>query len=493
ATLVQGAASQRYGAGANAGVLLLTSRIGEGAGMSGALRMGSFGERGVDIQGNASRGGQRLAVSLSAGKAKNDFSFRNPDVLGSLPETRRNADAASLHAAIRAASGPAYGSLRFDRTERGVPGRAGTSVFAESRAEDRSWILAGGLEMAGVRGSASFGRHDLGYRGTSFDSPSEQSVRELRVAGDVDLPAIPVTAGGRLSREDVRGDGITGRPGRTVVGGRLAAALRAGRFRLDPAVSADLAGDRVIPSLELSATWVPGSGTRVWGRVGQGFRLPTFGDLYFASQYQLRANPELEPERISFDSELGVGVRAMTGAVDFEGSATGWARRTEDPIVWLASSVALWSPRNLGELWATGLDLQLQMVSRARTRLGWRAQIAGTLRRSRVGYGSNRNALPYEPGATGRLSLEGWSGATGARADLRFTGSRTTSLAATRTLGGFATVDVSARHHLEAGSLRVGLFARIENVFDRRYQLIELFPEPGRHFTLRLEARRTAP
>jgi outer membrane cobalamin receptor len=40
------------------------------------------------------------------------------------------------------------------------------------------------------------------------------------------------------------------------------------------------------------------------------------------------------------------------------------------------------------------------------------------------------------------------------------------------------------------GSLRIGLFARIENILDRRYELIELFPEPGRNFTLRLEARR---
>ncbi len=493
ATLVQGAASQRYGSGASAGVLLLTSRMGEGTGMGGGLRMGSFGEMGFDLQGNASRGSQRLALSFSAGKATNNFSFRNPRVSDALPETRRNADAASVHGAIRAGAGPVYGSLRVDRTERGVPGRAGTSLFSESRAKDRSWTLAAGFAKGSARGSASLGRRDLGYRGTSFDSLSEQSVRELRVAGDLDLPAVPVTAGGRLSREDVRGDGITGSPSRTVVGGRFAAALRAGRFRLDPAVSADFAGGRVLMSPELSATWVSGPGTRVWGRVGQGFRLPSFGDLYFASQHQLRANPDLEAERITFDSELGVAARASHGAVEFKSSATGWARRTENPIVWLASSVALWSPRNLGELRATGLDLQLELASRERTRLGWRVQITGTLQRSRVGYGSNRNALPYEPGAIGRFSLEGWSGTTGVRGDLRFTGSRTTSLAATRSLAGFATMDLSVRHQLDAGSVRVGLFARIENVLDRRYQLIELFPEPGRHFSLRFEAGRATP
>ena len=98
--------------------------------------------------------------------------------------------------------------------------------------------------------------------------------------------------------------------------------------------------------------------------------------------------------------------------------------------------------------------------------------------------------MPYEPQSTARLSLDGWSGALGGRIDLRHTGSRTTGLAGTRSLAGFRTVDLSARHHFRSGSLRFGLFLKVENVLDQRYQLTELFPEPGRRFTARLEARR---
>ena len=54
-------------------------------------------------------------------------------------------------------------------------------------------------------------------------------------------------------------------------------------------------------------------------------------------------------------------------------------------------------------------------------------------------------------------------------------------------------LEAFARHHVAAGALRIGLFARIENIMDERYELIELFPEPGRHFTLRIEAGRAAP
>jgi len=489
-TLVLGAASQKYGSGAGAGVLLLTSRTGHGSGVSGGVRMESFGGMGLDLQAETSGQEGRVALSLSAARAENDFSFRNPVAPGGATEVRTNADVASVHGALTAASGPVFASLRFDRAERGVPGRAGTRAFADSRAEDRSWIAATGLELPGVRGSASYGWHRLGYRASAGDAESAQDVREFRVAGDTDIPSSPLTLGARVTREEVQGDAIAGFPARTTVGGRLAAGLTAGRFSVDPALSVDVAGDRVVASPEVTATWLANQATRVWGRVGQGFRLPTFGDLYFASQYQLRANPDLEAERIVFDSELGVSVRTTSGAVELGASASAWARRTEDPIVWLASSAALWSPRNLGDLRASGLDLQVELVSRGPAELGWRAQLAGTLQRSRVGFGSNRNPLPYEPGTTGRASIEAWRGATGLRLDIRYTGARSTSLAATRTLDGFTTVDISGRHQLDAGSLRVGLFARIENLLDQRYQLIELFPEPGRHFTLRFEARR---
>lgn len=488
-TLVHGAASQRYGSGAGAGVLLLTSRMGHGSGLSGGLRMGSFGGLALDMNADAMKGESRLGISLSAARAENDFSFRDALIPGGSTQRRANADAASLHAALHATSGPVFGSLRFDRAERGVPGRAGTSVFEAARAEDRSWIMAAGIDGRVFRGSASYGSHLLGYRASVEDVVSAQQVGELRIAGDWNLPTAPLTLGGRLTREAVKGDAIVGAPARTTVGGRMAAFLISGPFRADPAVSLDIVGDRVVASPDLAVSWVPDSQARVWGRVGQGFRLPTFGDLYFASQYQLRPNPDLEPERITFDTELGIEVREGTGPIVFESSASAWARRTERPIVWLASSVALWSPANLGELWASGIDLQVE-VAAPMASVGWRAQFAGTLQSSRVGFGSNRNPLPYEPGATGRLSVEAWRSATGVRLDVRYTGARSTSLAGTRDLDAFTTMDLSARHHFDAGSLRIGLFARVDNILDRRYQLVELFPEPGRHFTFRLEAGR---
>ena len=308
ATLVQGASSQRYGSGAGAGVLLLTTRTGHGTGVSGGIRVGSFGGVGVDVQADGSKGDQRLGVSLSAARAENDFPFRNPVAAEAVTELRRNADAESLHGALHGASGPVFGSLRFDDTERGVPGRAGTRLFDEARAEDLSWTAAGGISLPAFQGSASYGWHRLGYRAAAPDPYSRQEVREFRMAGDWEVPATPLTLGARVTRELIEGMRSQGSPGRTILGGRLAAALAAGRFRIDPAFSVDAADGGAVASPEVGITWTPDAKAQVWVRAGQGFRLPTFGDLYFASQFQLRPNPNLEAERISLDSELGVRV-----------------------------------------------------------------------------------------------------------------------------------------------------------------------------------------
>ncbi len=489
-TLVFGAGSASYGSGAAAGALLLSSRVGKGRGVGGAVRMGSFGDAGLDVQADAAAGERRLGVSFAAERVRNDFSFRNPAVSGETTEVRTNADAASVHGALEGAAGPLHASLRFDAAERGVPGRAGTSLFESARAADQSWIAAAGLTTHSVRASGSYGWRSVGYRASAADPASTQYVQDFRLAADGDLPAVPVVIGARLARETVQGDRIDGAPGRTVVGVRTAASLSAGSFRMDPQLSLDFSDDLVAASPELSATWLASTRTRVWGRLGQGFRLPTFGDLYFASQYRLRPNPDLAPERTTFDLEAGARTGAALGAVDLEATATAWARRTESPIVWLPSSVAVWSPTNLGELRATGIDFLIQVAAPGVAPVGWRAQVAGAIQRSRVGFGSNRNPLPYEPQSTARLSLEGWSGALGGRIDLRHTGSRTTGLAGTRSLAGFRTVDLSARHHFRSRNLRFGLFLKVENVLDRRFQLTELFPEPGRRLTARLEARR---
>ena len=119
----------------------------------------------------------------------------------------------------------------------------------------------------------------------------------------------------------------------------------------------------------------------------------------------------------------------------------------------------------------------------------WRISAAAAFDRSRLGFGDNQNPMPYRPGTTGSVGLERWSRGLSARTSVRWTGSRTTSIAGTRTLPGFLLFDVALAHALPFGSVPLEIEGRIDNLFDRRYELVELYPEPGRRFSLTLRLR----
>lgn len=491
ATLVSGSASTRLGSGAGAGALLLTSRRVTGTQGAASVRAEAPGGLSFDARIGLGSADRRMGLNLAGSRFGNEFEYVNRLLPGSPVETRRNADVSAVNGGLTAGIGAAHGVLRVERIERGVPGRMGTSLFDEARAEDRSWTASAGLETVSGRASAGLRRQTLEYRDGGNGVDSRQAVGEIRLAGEL-LPRrdLPITLGGRMSWETVRGDGIEGRPARGAVGGYVSAVLSKGWLRIDPAVALDLAASKATVSPELGVSLSISRASRVWGRIGQGFRLPTFADLYFASQYLVRPNADLAPERVVLDSEIGGTGTVRLGAVILEGEGSGWLRRTDDPIVWLASSVAVWSPRNLGELESRGVELSLGVSARYAGESGWRAQVAGSFEDSRVRFGSNKNPLPYHPGATGRLTLEGWLRDVSGRVDIRHTGSRTTSIAATRRLPAFTTVDFTLSRVVRSRFIGVTALARVENLLDHRYELMELFPEPGRRFVVRIEARR---
>ena len=54
-------------------------------------------------------------------------------------------------------------------------------------------------------------------------------------------------------------------------------------------------------------------------------------------------------------------------------------------------------------------------------------------------------------------------------------------------LPGYVRFDLSGRTVVGVGAVSLSLQARITNVFDRRYEYVELFPEPGRRIEDRVE------
>ena len=422
--------------------------------------------------------------------ARNDFEYENRMLPGAPVETRVNADGSRLSAAVSADRGPAHLDVRYDGIERGSPGPMGSAVFDQARWSNRRASITAGLQGRSVGLSVR-----AGWLGSSWDSGIASDVAERdAVDGAIVVNgntggALNLLLGGRLSYEVLHGHDLSETVNRAVVGTSIARAFETGRFRLDPALSLDGSADQWAVSPEIGLTMAASANLTIRARAGQAFRLPTLGDLYFAPALRVRSNPDLEPERVLLDSELGLRGEWNRGRNELEADLGAWHRVTDDPIVWLASATAVWSPRNLDRLVSTGIEASIRASIAGSVSSGWRISAAATFDRSRLGFGENQNPMPYRPDTTGSLGLERWSRGLTARTLLRWTGSRTTSVAGTRALPGFLLLDVALGHAVPIGSLPLEIEGRIDNLLDRRYELVELYPEPGRLFSLTLRLR----
>ncbi len=493
ATLVRGA-SPRFGSGATAGVLLLQSRTPDGLSAAGGMEIGTYGRLAAD--GYLSLAGRpgTLALGFRVESVQNDFEYANRTLPERPTEVRENADRQDLHLWLSGApSGlPLFTQIRYDEIERGAPGRMGTHVFDEARYEDRSFQAVLGYGSRAARVSGTVAQRDLVYRDPGNGMETDQSLASLRLAGSTLVPGISLDLSGYLSREVVEGSETVDGPSRWSGGVWLGRTFAAGRLAIQPGIATDVSthGNAVSPTLALGAQI--GRAWALWGRAGSAYRLPTFADLYAPSARGIRANPDLQPERVVLDAEAGArwssgasGEGAARGGIDVQASA--FYRRTKDPIVWVASAVALWSPQNLDRLTAAGLEV------RADAPIGSNGPRAGgsfTLQRSRLGFGTNTNPMPYQPDIAADAYVSGELVGVWLRGAATFVGSRTTTLAGTRRLPAYTLVRLEASRGFPIGAVAMDVVVAVENLLDVRYETIELFPEPGRSLLVRLEIRR---
>ncbi|HSM08148.1 MAG TPA: TonB-dependent receptor [Gemmatimonadota bacterium] len=492
ATLVRGAGAARYGSGALGGALLLESSPAVASEPAARFGLGSYGA--YEASGSAGWSGQGagLRVAAGIGGADNDFPYEDRLAGESPTEYRENADSETRWLNVAGEAGDVRGTLRFDGLERGVPGRMGTNAFAGDRWRERRWALSG--QAAGERTAARLGIRGLSMRYAPGDGEAtDQRALDARAGAEVALPGSPgAVVAGRMSYERLEGDGIAGVPDRLSAGATLRTVVSDAdaTFGIEPLVGFDMSGDETALSPELGAWLRPGESVRLYGRLGRAYRVPTFADLHFEAAPGLRANPDLESERVVLDAELGVEAStASTSEPSVSVRLSAWTRDTRRPIVWLASSGAVWSPRNLDRLAARGLEIEARLAGARSASTGWAVDAGLTLQRSRLGFGSNRNPLPYEPDVTARVAAELRRGATAGRLEATYVGSRTTSVAATRRLASFVTLDAVLRHRFTPGPLTLDAAAGIDNLLDRQYELVELFPEPGRSFRLTVDIR----
>jgi vitamin B12 transporter len=203
-------------------------------------------------------------------------------------------------------------------------------------------------------------------------------------------------------------------------------------------------------------------GLKLLASYGSAFHAPTFNDLYFPYG---SGNPNLQPEK-SRSAELGLSQQLST----WNWAVNAYQTRI-DQLISLDSN---YFPLNISKARIRGVEGQLGVKLG-----GWQVQGYATwLQPRNVDGGANDgNALPRRPGHTGRIDLDRRIGDWGLGATVNGAGRSYDDVANRHPLGGYATTDLRASWHFAPGWQ---LEARLANVFDRHYETVWYFNQPGR-------------
>jgi len=224
--------------------------------------------------------------------------------------------------------------------------------------------------------------------------------------------------------------------------------------------------------------------TRVRTAVGSGFKEPTFFENY--AQGFTTGNPHLEPEHsvsfeAGFDHELGARAAIRV---------TAFAQRFRDMIQYTNAAAGEPNYINIGSARADGAEFEISAtpvkalrISAAHTYLSTEVTNEGTGEDTQFRNGMRLLRRPAHSTSLdaavdlGRGSVSLRANRVGERDDVDFS----TFPAERRTLDAYFTVDLAASlNTIRFGDTRVQLTARIENLFDERYEEILSYTARGR-------------
>lgn len=469
-----GADAARWGSGASGGVLTLSS----GRGTLVSAGGGSFGMRTVEARSALAAGAWQLHGGAGYHDSRNDFEVVLDRTRQGLPDSsfrRADADERRLSLFGGAAHERASAMLLASSVARGLPRPVGANsaalredrrrLLARVQADVAGWSLAGGARILA-----------LDYRDPAgVVSATHADSRSLDVDAVRDFGALTLRAGAGSDRVSATRLATTDRP-------RAFAALEAARevraVRLDAALRADAvrdAGTHLSPSL--GASW-RGGALALHARASQGFRVPSFYDLYIASAVAAEARA-VRPERVTLDAEAGLRLggdgAALSGAV--------FVRRTRDAIVWLPGSFS-WSPRNVEHETVTGAETRLVAAAGVFSAEAW----AGAYR-TRALIDGYDVPTPYAAQAAGGATVRAAHRAFELSTSLAALGRRqyvTAPASRALELPGVATVDLTLSHRARLRSARLLSVAGVRNLGDVRWEPVRRFPSPGRNWILGL-------
>jgi vitamin B12 transporter len=209
-------------------------------------------------------------------------------------------------------------------------------------------------------------------------------------------------------------------------------------------------------------------GWRASAAYGTAFRAPTFNELYFPPAFGCPGfgNPNLRPET---SNNLEAGVRYEAGGQT--AGAIAYQTRISDLIVSAAIPGNPFCVRaeNVQDAQITGVTLTYGLA-----RDGWTVRASVDIQNPKNE--TLDRQLPFRATEHGAISVARSSGPWQAGIEFVASGPRYNNVANTQRLGSYSLVNLFGEYRVAAGW---SLFARINNLLDEDYQLVQGFATPG--------------
>ncbi len=211
-----------------------------------------------------------------------------------------------------------------------------------------------------------------------------------------------------------------------------------------------------------SLGWKLNDSFKLYASWGEGFKAPTFNDLYWPSSAFSSGNPNLVPET-SESVELGFKVNHANAFVAFNV----YKMDVNNLIDWAPNDDGIWMPTNISSAEIEGAELDVKTVIKS-------LSITSTLSYTDAVDAETGDQLDNRAKTKFTLNLSQKFGNHAAGVLFRAVGKRQTST--DNELPGYGTVGLFARSKL---SDKLSVRLKVDNLFDREYEVREGYNEPG--------------